>query len=63
MTELVFSHLYLTFDHWEETFRDTMLTGAIVDRLTYKSHILDMSREKWDADKNLDLEIHLGLIA
>lgn len=35
----------LTFDRWEEIFKDTMLTGAIVDRLAYKAHILDISRE------------------
>lgn len=35
----------LTFDRWEEIFKDTMLTGAIVDRLAYKAHILDVSRE------------------
>lgn len=35
----------LTFDRWEEIFKDAMLTGAIVDRLAYKSHILDISRE------------------
>ncbi|MBN2852093.1 MAG: IS21-like element helper ATPase IstB, partial [Clostridia bacterium] len=31
----------LTFDRWEEIFKDTMLTGAIVDRLAHKAHILD----------------------
>lgn len=35
----------LTFDRWEEIFKDAMLTGALVDRLAYKSHILDISRE------------------
>lgn len=35
----------LTFDRWEEIFKDAMLTGAIVDRLAYKSHIMDISRE------------------
>ena len=35
----------LTFDRWNEIFKDTMLTGAIVDRLAYKAHILDLSRE------------------
>lgn len=35
----------LTFDRWEEIFKDTMLTGAIVDRLAHKAHILDMSRD------------------
>jgi DNA replication protein DnaC len=35
----------LTFDRWDEIFKDTMLTGAIVDRLAHKAHILDISRE------------------
>jgi len=36
----------LTFDRWEEIFKDPMLTGAIVDRLAHKAHVLDFSREK-----------------
>lgn len=35
----------LGFERWEEIFKDTMLTGAIVDRLAHKAHILDMSRD------------------
>lgn len=35
----------LTFDRWNEIFKDTMLTGAIVDRLAHKAHILDISRK------------------
>lgn len=35
----------LSFDRWEEIFKDPMLTGAIVDRLAYKAHIMDISRE------------------
>ena len=35
----------LTFDRWEEIFKDAMLTGAMVDRLAYKAHILDISRD------------------
>lgn len=35
----------LAFDRWEETFKDPMLTGAIVDRLAHKAHIMDISRE------------------
>lgn len=35
----------LVFDRWVEIFKDTMITGAIVDRLAHKAHILDMSRE------------------
>jgi DNA replication protein DnaC len=33
----------LAFEKWEEVFHDTNLTGALVDRLTYKAHILDMN--------------------
>ena len=34
----------LTFDRWEEIFKDAMLTGAMVDSLVYKVHVLDISR-------------------
>ena len=52
----------LTFDRWEEIFKDTMLTGAMVDRLAYKAHIMDLSRDvshryeetiKWQKEKEL----------
>lgn len=33
----------LTFERWEETFKDPMLTAAIVDRLAHRAHVLDMS--------------------
>ena len=36
----------LTFDRWEEIFKDPTLTGALIDRLAHKAHILDISREK-----------------
>lgn len=35
----------LSFERWEEVFKDPMLTGAIVDRLAHRAHIMDMSRE------------------
>lgn len=35
----------LNFERWEEIFHDVILTGAMVDRLTYKAHILDLSRD------------------
>ena len=35
----------LTFDRWEEIFHDPALTAAVVDRLTHRGHILDISRE------------------
>lgn len=37
----------LAFEDWEEVFHDTNLTGALVDRLTHKAHILDMSGESY----------------
>lgn len=36
----------LTFDHWESLFGDPVLTGALIDRLAHKAHILDISREQ-----------------
>ena len=36
----------LTFDRWEETFKDPTLTGALIDRLAHKAHVLDISRDK-----------------
>ncbi|TYC85195.1 ATP-binding protein, partial [Acetobacterium wieringae] len=35
----------LAFERWEEIFKDTMLTGAIIDRLAHRAHIMDFSRE------------------
>jgi len=36
----------LNFERWEEIFKDPMLTGALIDRLTHKAHILDMTIEQ-----------------
>ena len=36
----------LSFDRWEEVFKDPTLTSALIDRLAHKAHILDISREK-----------------
>lgn len=33
----------LSFDRWSEVFGDTMVTSAMVDRLAFKAHTLDMS--------------------
>ena len=35
----------LTFERWDEVFSDTVLTGALVDRIAHKAHILDISRD------------------
>lgn len=37
----------LSFERWEEIFKDPIITGAMVDRLAYKSHVLDMSGESY----------------
>lgn len=37
----------LTMDKWDEIFNDTVLTGAIVDRLANRAHMIDMSGESY----------------
>lgn len=37
----------LTFDRWNEIFNDQVLTGAMIDRLAYKSHLINMSGESY----------------
>ena len=37
----------LTMDKWDEVFNDKVLTGAIVDCLANKSHLIDMSGESY----------------
>lgn len=37
----------LTFDRWNEVFKDQVLTGAIIDRLAYMSYLIDMSGESY----------------
>ena len=34
-------------DKWDEVFKDKVLTGAIVDRLANRSHLIDMSGESY----------------
>ncbi len=58
--ELLFSHLSLragikstiittnlSFDRWNEIFGDTILTAAMVDRLTHKAHIVTMNGKSY----------------
>lgn len=60
--ELLFSHLSLragvkstiittnlSFDRWDEIFGDTVLTAAMVDRLTHKAHMLNMNGKSYRA--------------
>ncbi len=34
---------YISFDRWEEIFSDTVMTAAIIDRITHKSYLLNMN--------------------
>lgn len=44
----------LTFDKWEDIFKDPILTGAIVDRLGHKSHVLDLSGESYRIKETIE---------
>ena len=44
----------LLFDRWEEIFTDPILTTALVDRLAYKSHLLNMSGDSYRVEETLD---------
>lgn len=37
----------LEFSRWEEIFPDSMLTAALVDRLTHRAHILNMNGDSY----------------
>lgn len=37
----------LTMDKWNEVFRDKILTGALIDRLSNRAHLIDMSGESY----------------
>lgn len=37
----------LTFERWSEVFGDPAITGAMVDRLTYKAKLIDMTGESY----------------
>lgn len=43
----------LLFDRWEEIFKDPILTTALVDRLTYKSHLLNMSGDSYRIEETM----------
>ncbi|HHV84390.1 MAG TPA: ATP-binding protein [Petrimonas sp.] len=59
-SELLFNHLSLRtgrkstiittnlgFDRWEEIFGDPVLTAALVDRVTHKAYLVDMSGDSY----------------
>ena len=37
----------LSFNRWNEVFDDPVLTGAIVDRIAHKAHVVDMTGESY----------------
>lgn len=37
----------LVFERWDEVFKDPVLTGALVDRLAHKAHVLDMRGDSY----------------
>lgn len=37
----------LSFDRWNEIFNDSVLAGAIIDRLAYKSHLINMTGDSY----------------
>jgi DNA replication protein DnaC len=58
--ELLFNHLSLragrkstiittnlTFDRWDEIFGDPVLTAALVDRMTHKAHLINMTGDSY----------------
>lgn len=64
--ELLFSHLSLragikstiittnlSFERWDEIFGDTILTSAMVDRLTHKAHIINMNGKSYRVKETL----------
>lgn len=44
----------LTFERWNEVFKDEVLTTAIIDRLAHKSHLLDLSGESYRAKETME---------
>lgn len=44
----------LVFERWEEIFKDPILSGAIIDRLAHKSHIIDMSGDSYRIKETID---------
>jgi len=44
----------LSFDRWNEIFGDTILTAAMVDRLTHKAHIVNMNGKSYRTKETLE---------
>ena len=46
----------LPFDEWTEVFGSERLTGALLDRLTHRVHILEMNGESYRLKQNRQAE-------
>ncbi|VDN47162.1 AAA family ATPase [Petrocella atlantisensis] len=44
----------LEFSKWEEFFPDTLLTNALIDRVTFNAHILNMNGDSYRLSKSLN---------
>lgn len=44
----------LSFDRWNEVFNDTLLTAALIDRLTHKSYVLNMNGSSYRIKETKD---------
>jgi len=45
----------LSFDKWEEIFNDPIMTTAIIDRLTHKSHVINMTGESYRLKETINI--------
>jgi len=45
----------LSFDRWSEIFCDPILTAAMVDRLTHKSHMVNMNGNSYRIKETKEL--------
>lgn len=65
--ELLFNHLSLrvnlkstiittnlAFDKWNEIFSDTVLTAALIDRLTHKAHLVNMNGDSYRLKETIE---------
>ena len=44
----------LTFNRWNEVFKDPVLTAAMVDRLVHKSYVINMNGNSYRAKETLE---------
>ncbi|MGI6607402.1 MAG: IS21-like element helper ATPase IstB [Erysipelotrichaceae bacterium] len=44
----------LPFDRWNEIFKDSVLTAAIVDRLAHKSYVINMSGDSYRVEETIN---------